>query len=125
MATKPIGFASQFANGVWGPVFPTDALATKWMRENRAELDSARLVVPILADVPDGTPRPTVLLTSGERVRFNLTRREYVVVLNGTNAQFPSIVDIVRRYGVTDAELDALQALPALTDAWASAGGRD
>lgn len=125
MATKPIGFASQYTNGVWGPIFPTLELATRWMREHRDELDPARLVMPILADVPDGTPRPTVLLTSGERVRYNLNRREFVVVLNGVNDPFTAIVDMVRKYNVTDAELDALQALPAQTAAWAAAGGRD
>jgi hypothetical protein len=125
MAIRQIGFASQFLNGTWGPVFATDALATRWMREQRPELDSQRLVVPVWIDVPDSPPRPIVTLASGERVRYNLNRSEYIVVANGTNTPCATIVDIVRRYGMTDAELDSLQALPAVTDAWASAGGRD
>ncbi len=126
MALDRIGYASQYTNGTWGPIFPTLELARKWANEKRAELDPARTVLDIHANLPDGPPRPVVLLASGERVRYNVQRQLFSVVSDGVPAvTFPRLVELVRRYDVQDSELDALQALPAQTAVWAAAGGRD
>lgn len=126
MALDRIGYASQYTNGTWGPIFPTLELARRWANEKRSELDPARTVLDIHANLPDGPPRPVVTLASGERVRYNVQRNLYVVVSdNAENVTFPRLVELVRRYDVQDEELDALQSLPAQTATWAAAGGRD
>lgn len=126
MTIKRVGFASQLTNGVWGPVFATAEQAQRWALERRAEVDSARVALELLADLPDGPPRPTVSLASGERVRYNLNRNQFVILpAVGANVTVSSVVEIIRLFSVTDAEVDALQALPTDTAAWAAAGGRD
>lgn len=121
MATERIGFATQLVDGAWGPVFDTEAHAQRWARENRPRVKRDRIALPILADLPDVPPRPVVVLANGERVRWNLNRSVYVAA----GVDFADVVTLVRQFPVTDAELDALQALPAETQAWAAAGGRD
>ncbi len=124
MATEAIGFVSQQRNGVWGPVFATEELAKRWAAERRAELDPTRTVLPVTVNVPDAPPRPSVLLSSGERVRWNIPRNEYTLGA-GVENRVPTLVDLVRRTGMTDADIAAVQALPAETVAWAATGGRD
>lgn len=126
MTINRIGFASQLRNGVWGPVFANTEQAERWARERQGEVDPSRTALEILADLPDGPPRPVVVLASGERVRYNPARTVYIVSRSGTTpVQFPRLVELVRQYDVQDTELDALQALPAQTAAWVAAGGRD
>lgn len=121
MATERIGFASQHIDGSWGPIFATDVQAQRWARVYRDTLRRDRIALPMLADVPDVPPRPVVQLANGERVRWNSNRGVYVVA----TVDYAAVVDLVRAFAVTDAELDALQALPADTAAWIAAGGRD
>jgi hypothetical protein len=125
MATERIGFASQTADGTWGPIFATDTQARQWARSSASPVRRDRTAMPILCDVPDVPPRPTVTLANGARIRWHSNRGVYVVVVDSTNTDVPSVVELVRAQPVTDAELDALQALPAETAAWIAAGGRD
>jgi hypothetical protein len=121
MATERIGFSCQRLDGTWGPVVETVTDAQRWARAQGGGIRRDRIGVPVLADLPDVPPRPVVVLATGDRVRWNPARSVFVVA----TTDFPSVVALVRLYPVTDSELDALQALPADTAAWAAAGGRD
>jgi hypothetical protein len=120
MGYERIGFANRNADGTWSPVYATDAKARRAARDGA--VNRATIATPVFVDVPATPPRPVVVLaTNGERVRWNAVRDVYV--LGGVDV--PTLVGVIAAAAVLDAELDALQALPALTAAWVAAGGRD
>jgi hypothetical protein len=118
MGYERIGFANRNADGTWSPIFTTDAKARRAAREGA--VDRAAIATPVFVDTPATPPRPSVILTTnGERVRWNVARDVYV--LGGVDV--PTLVGLIAAATVIDAELDALQALPAQTAAWVAAGG--
>lgn len=121
MAIERIGFANAFTGGSWSPIFAREAEARVHARENASAINRRRIAVPVLIDVPDVPPRPAVALGDGTRVRYHATRPQFLV---GTTP-YDSVVALVRAVTVTDAELDALQALPAEMAAWVANGGTD
>ena len=116
-----IGFVSQLVDGTWSPVFNTEALARRFLRTWPTPANRRLVALPVYVDVPDVPSRPQVILTDNSRVRWNVQRGVYTV--SGTD--YPTLVALVKAFSVTDGDVDAIQALPADTDAWIAAGGVD
>lgn len=124
-----IGFASQFRGGGWTPIVHDETLARTEANRLRDRIVPARMAVPVFADVLPADPQPFVLLAEAKaRVTFELARSVWSVSSlagNGVDGTtFTRVVDLVRGVPLSDAELADVQRLPALTQAWAAAGGR-
>ena len=116
-----IGYVSQRLDGAWTPVFPTETAARQYLRQMAVAAVRDRIALPVVVDIPDVAPRPSVVLGDGTRVRWNTTRSVYVALMT----DYATVVDLAKVLPVVDADLDALQALRADTNAWAAAGGTD
>ena len=116
-----IGFTSLRLDGAWTPVFPTETAARQYLRQLAITPQRGRIALPVFVEIPDVAPKPTVVLSDGTRVRWHVARAVYVALMT----DYATVVDLAKVLPVVDADLDALQALPAETVAWTAAGGVD
>lgn len=121
MPLVPMGFTSQLTDGTYTPIRANEEQARQLVREMNLPVRRGFVALPVLVDIPDTPPRPAVTLADGPRVVFRPAARVY----RAAGVDYPSLVALVRAVTVSDDELDALQALPALTAEWATDGGRE
>lgn len=121
MATLNIGFITQLADGTWTRIAATQAAAEALAADIRLPLRRGYVALPVSVEVPDAPPRPMVMLADGTKIVYRPGRKTYRAGLQ----EFASVVEIAKALPITDAHLDALQALPSDTAAWTAAGGRE
>lgn len=116
-----LGFVSQLVDGAWTPVLPTENAARQYLRQMALAANRRRIALPVFVDLPDVALRPLVVLADGTRIRWHLVRRVFVADAR----DYATVVALVKTLTVTDADVDALQALAAETVAWSESGGTD
>lgn len=121
MATEAIGFISQLGDGTWTQIRATKADAEALVTDLKLPVRRNRVALPVSVDVPDAPARPSVTLPDGTRIVWRQNRNTYRIGL----VEYPSLVALIKDTAVPDDAIDALQALPSDTAAWAATGGRE
>lgn len=121
-----IGWANRYLGGTWSEIFATDVAAQRDAQLRAADVDRQNIAVPVFRERPAIPPRPSVRLVRGDAVvTFRTDTNRWVGTFpSGAAPEMTDIVMALRNLPVSDdAEIDAVQALPALTRAWEATYG--
>lgn len=116
-----IGWANRYVSGAWSEVFTTEVAATRDAQVKAADVDRRNIAVRVFRERPTAPPRPSVRLIRGDVVvTFRTDTNRWVGTYpSGAAPEMTDIVMALRNLPVSDdEEIDAVQALPALTRAW-------